>query len=153
MKNIVISLFLVISTTSYSQVELKTLVDMDSFIVKYYQNDKFLHFIIESNYTPFIYTDINRNNKTDPYIDKLYSVINEKSLCVANQLENNATTTCDQITSAYLEVNLNVYHFVIPKNELSYTPLSPIYVSFGAFDKNSLTKYIINNRRKSFVIK
>ena len=152
MNKILIFFFLITTTISYSQIEIKTLVNRENFIVKYYQNEEYLDIIIESNYTPFIYTDINRNNKTDPYIDKLYSVINGNSLCVANQLENNATTTCNQSTSATLDVNLKNYHFVIPKKELRYTLSKPIYISFGAFDKNSTTKYLITNRKKSYII-
>lgn len=71
MNKILIFFFLITTTISYSQIEIKTLVNRENFIVKYYQNEEYLDIIIESKYTPFIYTDINSNNKTDPYIDKL----------------------------------------------------------------------------------
>jgi hypothetical protein len=90
---------------------------------------------------------------TDPYIDKLFSVNDDKSLCVANQLENEATTTCGQSTNATLIYNQNSYHFIIPKNELSYRPSEPIYLSFGAFDKDSSSLHSITSNKQSFVIK
>jgi|688.fasta_scaffold915069_1 hypothetical protein len=146
------SLVFLIPNVAFNQIEFKTLVKRDNFKVKYYQNDKYIGLVIESKYTPFIYTDINGNNITDPYIDKLYSVIDGNSLCVSNQLENKATTTCGQSTHATLIANENNYHFVIPKKELSYTPSKPIYLSFGGFDKNSAVLYLINNNNKSFII-
>lgn len=151
MNKSLIFLFFLISSISLSQIELTTLFNRDNFRVKYYQNDDYIGIVIESKYTPFIYTDINRNNVTDPYIDRLYSVIDGNSLCVANQLENDATTTCGQATRATLIVNKNNYHFVIPKNELRYSPSKPIFLSFGAFDKSSTSKYYINNKN-SYII-
>jgi hypothetical protein len=145
-------LVFLIPTVAFNQIEFKTLVKRKNFKVKYYQNDKYVGLIIESKFTPFIYTDINRNNLTDPYIDKLYSVINGNSLCVSNQLENQATTRCGQSTHATLIANQNNYHFVIPKNELCYIPSKPIYLSFGGFDKNSSVMYSITNNNKSFII-
>ena len=152
MIKILIFLFCLTPIISFSQIELKTLVNNKDFIVKYYQDENYLGILIESKYTPFIYSDINRNNLTDPYIDRLYSVNNGVSLCVANQLEKGNTTTCGQSTKATLIVNQNNYHFIIPKNELTYLPTSPIYLSFETFDKKTLTRYTFNSNEKSYII-
>ena len=137
---------------SFGQFEKKSLVKEDNFVVSYYKSENYLVFLIESKYAPFIYTDINKNNIMDPYIDKLYSVIDGNSLCVSNKLENNAATTCGQSTKAVLVANRNEYQFIIPKNELTYSPKEPIYVSFGAYDKENKLVYSFTNKTKSYII-
>ncbi len=44
------------------------------FIANYYANEDYVLITIFSKYIPFIYTDINKNNVIDPYIEKLFSV-------------------------------------------------------------------------------
>jgi hypothetical protein len=50
-------LVFLIPTVAFNQIEFKTLVKRKNFKVKYYQNDKYVGLIIESKFTPFIYTD------------------------------------------------------------------------------------------------
>jgi hypothetical protein len=147
-------LFFLIFTpvVSFGQFEIKTLVQEKNATVNYYKNENYLVFLIDTKHTPFIYTDINRNHLTDPYIDKLFSVSDRTSLCVANKLENDATTTCGQSTRAILLVNKNRFQFIIPKNELTYTPSEPIYISFGVYDKENKVVYSINNKGRSYII-
>lgn len=137
---------------SFGQFEIKPLVKENNFMVDYYTDQNYVVFIIESKYVPFIYTDNNRNNTKDSYIDRLYSVINENELCVATELENGATTTCGQSTNAIVLVNGNDYQFIIPKKELTFYPNASIYVTFGYYDSKQRVTYKIKNNQRAFVV-
>ena len=153
-------LFFIFSLTYnllYCQIIQKPLIKERDFQVEYYANENDIIFIIQTNFTPFIHTDINRNNLRDGYIDRLYSVNSDHSMCVANFIDNfeYATTTCGQPTNSKLIVNGNVYQFIIPKNELSYESMENIFVSFKSYDKQGKSKYYKNPRDNSeiFIIK
>lgn len=133
-RSIFLLLCLSIPFISLGQFEIKPLVKERNFIVNYFTTDEYVAFIIESKYIPFIYTDVNRNNLMDPYIDKMYTVKNGNSLCLSIRLEEGATTTCGQATNAILLASGNAYQFIIPKKELTYFTLKPIDVTFGAYD-------------------
>ena len=151
-KTILCFLFILTPILSFGQIEMKRLLKERNFIVDYFQNEEYLIVFIQTDYTPFIYSDINSNNYTDPYVDKLYTIVNGGTLCVANQLENGATSTCGQTTKAIVIADQNKYEFIIPRNELSYTAKVPIYLSFGALDRNSHEIHRFRNKNKSFVI-
>jgi hypothetical protein len=138
--------------TSFGQFEIRPLVNENNFKADYYTDQNYVVFIIESKHVPFIYTDNNRNNIRDPYIDRLYSVINDNELCVVIELEDGATTTCGQATNAMVLVNGNDYQFIIPKKELTFSPKSSIYVTFGYYDSEQRVTYKIKNNQRAFVI-
>ena len=135
-----------------SQFQVKIIVDEKDFTAKYYTNEDYVLITIFSKYVPTIYTDINKNNVTDPYVEKEYSVIQGNNLCVANVLEDEASTTCDQATNAILLAKNNEYQFIIPKNELTYIQNEPIFLTFGAWDKEKKIHYYISNSNKSYVM-
>ena len=144
-------LFSLFSNLLYSQIIQKTLIKERDFLVEYYTNDDYVIFKIETNATPFIFTDINRNKRRDGFIDRMYTVNSNKSMCVTIFLDNfeYATTTCDQPTNSKLIVNGNIYQFIIPKNELSYEPMENICVSFKTYDKEGKSKFYTNPRDNS----
>ena len=135
-----------------SQFQVKIIVDEKDFTAKYYTNEDYVLITIFSKYVPTIYTDINKNNVIDPYVEKEYSVIQGNNLCVANVLEDEATTTCDQATNAILLAKNNEYQFIIPKNELTYIPKEPIFLTFAVWDEEKKIHYKITNSDKSFIL-
>ena len=135
-----------------SQFQVKTIVVEKDFTAKYYTNEDYVLITIFSKYVPTIFTDINKNNVIDPYVEKEYSVIQGNNLCVANVLEDEASTTCDQATNAILLAKNNEYQFIIPKNELTYIPNEPIFLTFGAWDEEKKIHYYISNSNKSYVM-
>ena len=135
-----------------SQFQVKIIVDEKDFTAKYYTNEDYVLITIFSKYVPTIFTDINKNNVIDPYVEKEYSVIQGNNLCVANVLEDEASTTCDQATNAILLAKNNEYQFIIPKNELTYRPNEPIFLTFGAWDEEKKIHYYISNSNKSYVM-
>lgn len=145
-------IFNLLSIIAFSQIDYKTLHKERSVSISYFQNEDYLVILFDSKYTPFIYTDVTRNNQTDPYVDKLYTVGKGSSLCVAIQLEDNSTCLCGQSSGAILFVENTKYQFIIPKIELSYNLLQPINLSFGLFDVSTNKVYSIRNNQESFVI-
>ncbi len=145
-------LFFSMPFISFGQFQVKSLVDESDFKANYYSNKDYLIITIFAKNVPFIYTDINKNNAIDPYIDKLYSVTEGNNLCMAYVLEDEASTTCGQATKATLLVKNNEYQYIIPKNELTYSPYEPIFLTFGAWDEEKKMKNSIKNNNKSFVI-
>ena len=135
-----------------SQFQVKIIVDEKDFTAKYYTNEDYVLITIFSKYVPTIFTDINKNNVIDPYVEKEYSVIQGNNLCVANVLEDEASTRCDQATNAILLAKNNEYQFIIPKNELTYRPNEPIFLTFGAWDEEKKIHYYISNSNKSYVM-
>jgi hypothetical protein len=123
------------------------------FIANYYANEDYVLITIFSKYVPFIYTDINKNNVIDPYIEKLFSVSQGDHICVSNVLEDGATTTCNQATNSILLSKNNEYQFIIPKNELTYAPHEPIFLTFGVWDEEKKIQYKITNSNKSYILK
>ena len=135
-----------------SQFQVKIIVDEKDFTAKYYTNEDYVLITIFSKYVPTICTDINKNNVIDPYVEKIYSVTQGNNLCVANVLEDEATTTCNQATNAILLSKNNEHQFIIPKNELTYRPNEPIFLTFSLWNEEKKIHYKISNSNKSYVI-
>ena len=135
-----------------SQFQVKIIVVEKDFTANYYSNEDYVLITIFTKYSPTIYTDINKNNVIDPYVEKKYSVTQGNNLCVANVLEDEATTTCNQATNAILLSKNNEYQFIIPKNELTYIPNEPIFLTFSLWNEEKKIHYKMSNRNKSYVI-
>jgi hypothetical protein len=155
MKNLLMTATMLLTISfvnAQSQFQVKIIVVEKDFTANYYSNEDYVHITIFSKYVPTIYTDINKNNIIDPYVEKIYTVTQGNNLCVANVLENQASTTCDQVTSAILLSKNNEYQFIIPKNELTYRPNEPIFLTFSVWNKEKKIHYNIKNSNKSYVI-
>ncbi len=135
-----------------SQFQEKIIVVEKDFTANYYTNEDYVIITILSKFVPSIYTDINKNNLIDPFIEKIYSVSRGNNLCVANVLEGESSTTCDQATNAILVAKNNEYQFIIPKNELTYIPKEPIFLTFGAWNEEKKIHFTISNKNKSYVL-
>jgi hypothetical protein len=148
---LLVLVFSIIPFISFSQFQVKKIVFEKDFIANYYANEDYVVITIFSKYVPFIYTDINKNNLIDPYVEKLFSV-SQGGICASNVLEDGANTTCNQATNAILLVKNNEYQFIIPKNELTYIPKEPIFLTFAVWDEEKKIHYKITNSDKSYIL-